>query len=250
MEESLHDFVINDFVNLFGSLTCFRSKQTIPLMFTLKVKETRFFTPDIFEISLERGGYQFVPGQCAVLFAADDDSRPYSISSGAEEPVLRFLLRRFSGGALSNWLADRRPGDTVRVSLPFGEFRTAESKEAVVFIATGVGISPFLSALRSRCFAPENVRCLYGVRTLEDAVPVPTLRNRVALHLAVSREEAEGHFHGRVTGLLETLTLPDEADYYLCGCDAMIDDVYDLLLARNVPSFRIHTEVFFSAEKK
>jgi ferredoxin-NADP reductase len=219
-------------------------------MFKLKVRETRFFTPDIFEISLERGGYAFVPGQCAVLFADDDDSRPYSISSGAEEPVLRFLLRRFSGGALSNWLAERKAGDTVRVSLPFGEFRTAEAKGAVVFIATGVGISPFLSALRSRSFAPESVRCLYGVQTLDDAVPVPTLRNRVDLHLAVSREEAEGHFHGRVTGLLETLPLPDEADYYLCGCDAMIDTVYDLLRARNISSALIHTEVFFNSEKR
>jgi len=219
-------------------------------MFSLKVKETRFFTPDIFEVSLERGGYEFVPGQCAVLFADDDDSRPYSISSGAEEPVLRFLLRRFSGGALSNWLAERNVGDTVRVSLPFGEFRTAEAKGAVVFVATGVGISPFLSALRSRSFEPENVHCFYGVRTLEDAVPVPTLRNRVALHLAVSREKTEEHFHGRVTGVLETFELPDEADYYLCGCDAMIDNVYDLLRARGVPAARTHTEVFFSSEKK
>lgn len=219
-------------------------------MFSLKVKGLRFSTDDIFEISLERRDYQFVPGQCAVIFDEHDDSRPYSISSGAEEPILRFLLRRFSGGALSNWLAERKAGDEVRVSLPFGEFRTAEGQGAVVFIASGVGISPFLSALRSRCFEPEKVLCLYGVRTLEDAVPVPTLRNRVDLQLAVSREEAEGHFHGRVTALLEMLTLPDEADVYLCGCDAMIDNVYDLLRARSVPASRIHTEVFFSSEKK
>lgn len=219
-------------------------------MFILKVKELRFFTADIFEISLARDTYSFVPGQCAVLFDDKGDSRPYSISSGAEEPVLRFLLRRFSGGALSNWLAERKAGDTVRISPPFGEFRTAGAKGAVVFIANGVGISPFLSALRSRSFAPENVHCLYGVRTVAEAVPVPTLRNRVALHLAVSREETEDHFHGRVPGLLETLTLPDEADYYLCGCDAMIDNVYDLLRARGVPAARIHTEVFFSSEKK
>jgi ferredoxin-NADP reductase len=219
-------------------------------MIALKVKETRFFTPDIFEISLERGGYSFVPGQCAVLFDERDDSRPYSIASGSEDPLLRFLLRRFSGGALSNWLAERKPGDTVRVSQPFGEFRTAEAQGAVVFVATGVGISPFLSALRSRCFEPEKVLCLYGVRTLDDAVPIPTLRNRVDLQLAISQEKAEGHFYGRVTGLLETLTLSDEADYYLCGCDAMIDNVYDLLLARNIPAARIHTEVFFNSKKK
>lgn len=220
------------------------------VMFDFAVRETRFFTSDIFEISLERRDYAFVPGQCAVLFDETGDSRPYSISSGTDEPILRFLLRRFTGGALSSWLAERKPGDEVRVSLPFGEFRTAEATGPVVFIATGVGISPFLSALRSRCFEPESVLCLYGVRTLEDAVPVPTLRNRVDLQLAVSREKTDEHSHGRVTGLLETISLPDDADVYLCGCDSMIDDVYDLLRSRGIPPFRMHTEVFFSSEEK
>lgn len=229
---------------------------TLFVMFSLSVRDLHFYTPDIFEISLERQGYDFVPGQCAILFDELGDSRPYSISSGTDEPVLRFLLRRFSGGRLSNWLADRKCGDVVRVSSPFGEFRTAEATGSVVFIATGVGISPFLSALRSRSFEPEKVLCLYGVRTLEDAVPLPMNWSRRSnakadgkLHLAVSREQVDGHFHGRVTDLLETLSLPEDADYYLCGCDAMIDDAYDLLRARNVPASRIHTEVFFSSEK-
>ncbi|MBL7016239.1 MAG: hypothetical protein ISR84_01640 [Kiritimatiellales bacterium] len=219
-------------------------------MFDLQVTEVRFFTPDIFELSLERGGYSFVPGECAVLFDETGDSRPYSIASGTEEPVLRFLLRRFSGGALSNWLAERTVGESVRVSPSFGEFRTADATGPVVFVATGVGISPFLSALRSRTFTPDSVHCLYGVRCLDDVVTVPTLRNRVDLRLAVSREEAEDHFCGRVTHLLETLELPENADVYLCGCDEMIGDAFDLLRARGVDPARIHTEVFFNSDKK
>lgn len=218
-------------------------------MFTLLVREIRLFTPELFELSLERADYTFVAGQCAVLFAADDDSRPYSISSGPDEPVLRFLIRRIAGGTVSNGLAERSAGDAVRVSPPFGNFRPAESNAPCVFIATGVGIAPFLSVFRGRDGAPSRPRtCFYGVRTQADAVPVPTLRQRVDLHLAVSREKTENHFNGRITGLLETFELPDEADYFLCGYDAMIDDVFDLLRARGVPASRIRTEVFFSSE--
>jgi len=220
-------------------------------MFSLLVKEVRFFTPEIFELSLERGGYVFESGECAVVFDAAGDSRPYSIASGSEEPVLRFLLRRFSGGAVSSWLADRQPGDTVCVSPPFGEFRPAESESSTVFIATGVGIAPFLSVLRGLGESPiRPFTCFYGVRTLKDAVLLPTLRDRADLHLAVSREKTEEHFHGRVTGLLETVELPDRADYFLCGHDAMVDEVFDHLRTRSVPASRIHTEVFFSSVEK
>jgi len=220
-------------------------------MFSLLVNKVHFFTPDIFELSLGRGDYAFESGECAVVFDAAGDSRPYSIASGSEEPVLRFLLRRFSGGALSTWLADRQPGETVCVSPPFGEFRPAESESPTVFIATGVGIAPFLSVLRGVGGSPSRpFTCLYGVRTLNDAVLVPTLRDRAELHLAVSREKTEEHFHGRVTGLLETVDLPDNADYFLCGHDSMVDEVFDGLRTRRIPATRIHTEVFFSSTEK
>ena len=218
-------------------------------MYELPVQNIHFYTSDIFELTLERGGYDFVPGQCAVLFDAPGDSRPYSIASGAEEPVLRFLLRRFSGGAVSGWLAERSPGDRVQVTPAFGEFRTGCLAGPVVYVATGVGIAPFLSALRTRSFEPVGVHCVYGVRTAEDAVAMPEFRSDLRLHQAVSRGKSSGHFNGRVTGLLKTLSLPGEADYYLCGCDAMIDDVYDVLEARGVVSGRIHTEVFFTSRK-
>jgi ferredoxin-NADP reductase len=214
-------------------------------MFNLPVRHIRFFTPDVFELSLERQGYHFVSGQCAVLFADNDDSRPYSISSGAQDPVLSFLIRRIPGGALSTWLSERRPGDTVRVSLPFGSFRPAGEQPSAVFVATGVGISPFLSVLRggsSGCWT-----CLYGVRQAEDAVELNLLRRSSELHLAVSRELAEGCFHGRVTGLLGSRPLPADADWFLCGYDAMVDTVYDRLCMDGVNPANIHTEVFFNS---
>ncbi|MDK2856965.1 MAG: hypothetical protein PWQ89_84 [Verrucomicrobiota bacterium] len=218
-------------------------------MFELAVRNVRFFTPEIYELSLERGEYVFTPGQCAVLFTSTGDSRPYSLASGPEEPVLRFLIRRARKGSVSTWLATRRPGDVVRVSLPFGDFRPGGKGPASVFVATGVGIAPFLSVLRSSRDAQSAVLCLYGVRYHRDAVELSLLRQHTTLQLAVSREPAEGETHqGRLTGLLETVTLPDDADFFLCGYDAMTDEAFDLLRARGVPAERIHTEVFFSVQ--
>lgn len=222
-------------------------------MFELPVKKIDFYTADLFEISLARGTYDFDTGECAVLFNEAGDSRPYSMSSAPQADELSFLLRRLPGGALSEWLATRQPGDTVRVSPPFGEFRPAIGDTPSIFVATGVGISPFLSLLRnvgqaSSLSAREMPVCLYGVRTLSDAVNLDLLQETTALQLAVSREPHTPHVHGRVTDLIDTLPVKENTPVYLCGYDAMVNDIFDLLRARGVDPVRIHTEVFFNSD--
>jgi ferredoxin-NADP reductase len=93
--------------------------------------------------------------------------------------------------------------------------------------------------------------CLYGVRRYEDAVDVDRLSAQCDLRLAVSRERRPGVRHGRVTGLLADLladlVTPADRDYYVCGLDAMIDEVTAMLEFREVPLARIHRECFFNA---
>ncbi|QHI68431.1 ferredoxin--NADP reductase [Tichowtungia aerotolerans] len=220
-------------------------------MFELPVNEVRFYTPDIFELSLEKGGYSFRPGQCAVLFNDVADSRPYSLASGAGEPLLRFLIRRISDGAVSRWLGERKPGDMVQVSAPFGDFCPDSGRSTTVFVATGVGIAPFLSVLRSSPNDPlhEKLLCLYGVRYRRDAVELALLSRLADLKLAVSREMVLSHFQGHVTALLRTPDLPLNADFFLCGYDAMIDEAFGCLNARGVALNQIHSEVFFTSAR-
>ncbi len=220
-------------------------------VFLLPVHAVRFLAEDIFELELERRGYPFEPGECAVLFDFGVTSRPYSLASGPEEPVLRFLIRRQRGGVVSTWLGDRRPGDGVRISTPFGAFRPGGGDVGAdpgVFVATGVGIAPFLSyAYSARADAPgPRPRCLYGVRCLADAVRLERLRAVTDLRLAVSREAAPGAHHGRVTDLLEAVPIGPDTSVYLCGLDAMVDDAVRQLSARGVAPERVHVEVFFS----
>jgi len=201
---------------------------------------------ELFELQLERGAVTFAPGACMALFNERGDSRPYSIAAGTGEELLRFLVRRIPGGRVSDWLAGRRPGERVPASDPFGWFRPGRSVagERCVFVATGTGIAPFLSHLRSLPAQPP-VACLYGVRRQEDAFALEELQNLPGFRLAVSGTRGAGHFHGRVTGLLDQLPLAGDIHYYLCGLDTMIDQVGHWLEDRGVDFTQIHREIFF-----
>lgn len=76
------------------------------------------------------------------------------------------------------------------------------------------------------------------------------LRNLPYFCLAVSRQADSGDFHGRVTGLLDSLPLDPQIHYDLCGLDAMIDNLSAWLEAHQVDSANIHREVFFYVENQ
>lgn len=215
----------------------------------MTVHSVRWFGQEVFEIALEREGLVFMPGDCLALFAADGRvSRPYSIASGIHDNTVRFVIRHMPGGVVSSFLSSRKPGDAVRVSPPFGWFRPGEhfEKRPFVFIATGTGIAPFLSFFRS--FPDINPAfCLYGVRHAVDLIDPEWMRKRAPVQIAVSRDVVPGCFHGRVTGILEKMSLPIDADYYLCGLDVMIDEVTISLEQHGIEITRIHRECFFNA---
>jgi len=215
----------------------------------MTVRNVRWFGREVFEISLEREGLAFTPGDCLALFAADGRvSRPYSIASGIHDDAVRFVVRHMPGGVVSTFLSSRKPGDAVRVSPPFGWFRPGEHRgvRPFVFIATGTGIAPFLAYLRSY---PESkpAACLYGVRNGVDLIEPEWLSKAAGATIAVSRENLPGYHHGRVTDVLSSLAVSEDTDFYLCGLDAMIDDVTVWLERNGVDISRIHRECFFNA---
>ena len=213
------------------------------------VVAVQWHSETIYELVLQREGLEFAPGDCVSITTASGVSRPYSIASGPTEDVLRFLIRRVPGGQVSGDLASARVGDAVTLSPPFGWFRPAREAgvRPYVYVATSTGVAPFLSALRSGLATPPAA-ILYGVRELADAVGLADLQAGAPTHLALSRETAPGHHHGRVTDLLDRLPITADTQVFLCGLDAMIESVSDSLEARGVDFTRIHREVFFHAK--
>lgn len=212
---------------------------------THPVRETRIINDDLFELIVERNGMEFTPGDCVAIYTEDDKSRPYSIASGAHDTALRFVIRKMDGGEVSPWLIDRQPGDVIRITPPFGWFRPGQdiADAPFVFMATGTGIAPFLSYLRTFDRSPEQ--CLFGVRREADAIGYDLLLDRCPTRLAISRQPPAGHHHGRITDLLHLVPIDGETHYYCCGLESMVNDVAAWLVDADVPLCRIHREVFF-----
>lgn len=202
-----------------------------------------WLSPDIFELHLEKDGLEYQAGDCTLLIGPDGvDSRPYSFSSHPSQNRLSFLIRLVPAGGLTPWLATRKPGDWVETSSPFGLFAPGREGPAV-FIATGTGVAPFLSWLRSP-EAPVPRAFFYGVRKRENAVFHDWLRDRLGFGCTY-RMLVSGEGEGRVTDLSDTLPLGPDLHYYLCGHESMSRDMTARLQALGVPDFRIHSEVFF-----
>ena len=199
--------------------------------------------PGVFWLGVERR-YDFTPGQTVKVGLGDDlPPRIYSICSGNREEELRILFNIKEGGALTPRLAALKPGDEVWISEPGGSF--SGTADPSVWIATGTGVAPFYSMLRSGM--GSDAILLHGVRRTDQfyfrAVWEKALGDRY--HRFCSGEDSEGAVHGRVNRFFETHEAPAECKYYLCGQATMCVEMRDLLIDRGIPFTDIITEIYF-----
>ena len=123
------------------------------------------------------------------------EPHPFTIASSPDEPVLRFVIRDL--GDWSGTLADRLElGDRVTVEGPYGRLEPlpAHDVDEIVWIAGGVGITPFLGAATShRPGHGPTPRVFHCVRSRDDAPGLADLERaategRIELHVHASSE--------------------------------------------------------------
>lgn len=200
-------------------------------------------SPGVFLLAVERR-FDFLPGQ-TVKIGLDDGQPPriYSICSGNQDAELKILYNIKADGSLTPQLAHLKPGDSVDVSEPGGSF--IGTKEPAVWIATGTGIAPFYSMLRSGL--AENKILVHGVRRANQFYFSNDWKKALGVHYHrfCSREEGDEFSFGRVNGFLETENFSQGWKYYLCGQAEMCVEMRDLLISKGIPFSRIVAEIYF-----
>lgn len=104
--------------------------------------------------------FGFVPGQWlsvrATTSQGEEITRAYSIvSAPSEGKEFAFCLNRVEDGFMSNYLCDLEEGTEISFQGPFGDFILRPPLRDTLLIATGTGIAPFRSMLRS-LFCPTG----------------------------------------------------------------------------------------------
>jgi ferredoxin--NADP+ reductase len=256
-------------------------------------------TEELIKLRVAPDGWElpdFTPGQFGVLGlpwaaprceAADAEAEPpkepqklirraYSIaSSSVAREYLEFYIGLVRSGALSPRLLALRPGDRVLLSARFkGMFTLADvpAKYNVVLCATGTGVAPYMSMIRTEL--AEGLRHRFAVihgachssdlgynselRTLDSLSPtfsyLPTLS-----HTHEEQISWKGH-EGFVQKLWTDGTLdkawgfhptPDNTHVFLCGNPLMIEEMSKIMEGEGFQIHskknpgQIHTEQYF-----
>jgi ferredoxin--NADP+ reductase len=227
-----------------------------------RVIENRHWTEALFSLRVEAQRLPFEAGQF-VRLALDVDgervARPFSFVNPPEDPVLEFYGVIVPGGPLSPRLARLAAGDALYIaSNPSGFLVLSEVPDSDVLwlLATGTGIAPFLSILRTE--APwrryASVVLVHGVRYARELVyreaieaVARTRGTRFRYVSFVSREQAPGSLAGRIPAAIAdgrlqqaagVVLAPDNSQVMLCGNPDMLKDAGAALAARGMKKHR------------
>lgn len=136
---------------------------------TARVAEVVVHGPDTRSLLLEPSHpIAFRPGQFVSCLVPAGDAvltRPYSIASTPGDPRLEILLNLVPGGPGSHYLFERRVGDTLRCTGPWGTFVVGTLPAAeTIFVAEQTGIAPIRPMLHEAARRPGRppLRLLYG----------------------------------------------------------------------------------------
>jgi ferredoxin-NADP reductase/MOSC domain-containing protein YiiM len=206
-----------------------------------------------------------LPGQFIVLRLRTDPAaapllRSYSLSGAPAADHYRISVKHEEHGAVSGYLCQRvHAGDCLEASAPRGAFTLKSNERPVVLLSAGVGVTPVLAMLHALAVtgSKREVWWLYGarnhaehpfVRECEELLRRLPRSCRYVMYSQAAAAEAPGtdfDARGRLnSATLNRLGVPREADFYLCGPAAFLQDLTQGLLSLGVPASRLHSEIF------
>ena len=194
-------------------------------------------------------GFAFTPGQSINLFlpeyfpgVSDDRQRAFSLVNAPHKDRLT-IATRMRKSAYKQPLKEAAPGAAVRIVGPTGSMSLHDEPDrAIVMIAGGIGITPFMSILRSEAQAdrPRPMVLLYSNSRPENAAYLDELRaleqrlNGFRLVLTMTEMKDSDSWKGETRRIdadmvkEATSGLP-RPHYYVAGAPDMAEDMRQML---------------------
>jgi ferredoxin-NADP reductase len=209
-------------------------------------------------------GFSFKAGQAVVLELLDPPAadgqkrRTFSLVSAPFEATLA-IATRMRDTAFKRALKALPDGASIKLLGPIGQFTLADAARPAVFIAGGIGITPFMSMLRqaARDGSPQRLLLLYSNRRPDDAAFLGELQElerqngNFRLCATMSDMEKSSRKWDGETGFIDAdligrcigeLAAPV---YYVVGPPAMVVAMQETLRGMGVAEDDIRSEEFY-----
>ena len=209
-------------------------------------------------------GFVFKAGQAISLelidppTEAEQSSRTLSLVSAPFEREL-IVATRMRDSAFKRALKALPEGASIRLDGPFGDLTLGDTARPAVFIAGGIGITPFMSMLRqaAKDRSPQPLFLAYSNRRPEDAAFLDELqeleRQNQQFHLLATMTDmgkSAREWHGETdfidADMLQRLVGDLAAPiYYVVGPPAMVEAMQWTLDGAGIAADKIRTEEFY-----
>ena len=239
--------------------TYYKIKQRFSEKFYLK--EIKKETEDTFTLILEtKRNFSFKAGQFCFLRLnrkGINARHPISISGSPDEKDLRFTIKlkgRFTKEALN-----LKVGEEVNVEGPFGIFTIEDAirknNNNLVFIAGGVGITPFFSMIKSNLHSniKKDILLFYCSRTIKGTIfkkELDSIDEKLLKKVYIlSEDECQGNV--KENGIINKSIIAKYAKdinnsvFFICGPEPMKNCVIKELRELGVKKENIIIEDFF-----
>ncbi|QGG79945.1 NADH:ubiquinone reductase (Na(+)-transporting) subunit F [Litorivicinus lipolyticus] len=181
--------------------------------------------------------------------------RAYSMANYPDEKgMVKFNIRiatpppgtDLPPGQMSSYTFSLKPGDTIAVFGPFGEFFAKDTDAEMVFIGGGAGMAPMRSHIfdqLKRLHSTRKMSFWYGARSLREVFyddeynTLQAENDNFQWHLALSDPQPEDNWDG-LTGFIHNVLYeqylkdhpaPEDCEFYMCGPPMMNAAVVKLL---------------------
>jgi ferredoxin-NADP reductase len=197
-------------------------------------------------------GFEYNPGQYAIVSLnkpeyteLDMSLRSLSMASHPDEDDLKFIMRK-SDSSFKKSCLSMKAGDTATIYGPTGDFALKGRKNGMVFLASGIGITPvipFLKELEKNRYT-NPVFLFSSNRTEREAAchqTIQEIRIKGLQYIPVITTK-----QGRINSELikNTLGDPAEFEYYVIGSNSFIGSMTESLELLGIPGEDIHLDDF------
>lgn len=207
-------------------------------------------------------GFAFKPGQYGgftLINPEESDAggitRRFSILSTPDDPFIA-IATRIQSSAYKKNLQALPIGSEIKFAGPTGNFILPdETDKPIVFIAGGIGISPFYSMIchNTRQMPERKMTLFYGNQTSQDAALLDELlaleRMNANFRFVPTMANADNTWVGETGFITDSMVKKYLSDldaplYYICGSSAMVTAIQELLAEMEINEDNILTEDF------
>lgn len=186
-----------------------------------------------------------------VRFSGDkilSESHPFTISSAPREDVIRLTIKA-SGDYTRHLFDNLKEGSDAMIEGAYGLFNYKSGGEKQIWVAGGIGITPFLSFLRDlkNDELKPDVHFYYTVRHPEEAVFADEITAIAKAHPRLKTKIRFSSIHGslKVEEIVKNIGGDLKGHHiYMCGPFSMLQAFEQKFLEAGVPAGNIHFEEF------